>query len=102
MSGILGDEHPGRARDRLDDEAGGPTPPRVAPGPRGAPGGLRAADVADAVGVDVLTAMRPEPGLTERLEHGGLRLRPRSPLLGAAHDVLAAVGVDHAGRRRAA
>ncbi|SUE16407.1 membrane protein [Rhodococcus gordoniae] len=67
-----------------------------------APGGLRAADVADAVGVDVLTAMRPEPGLTERLEHGGLRLRPRSPLLGAAHDVLAAVGVDHAGRRRAA
>ena len=43
-----------------------------------------------------------EPGLTEMLERGGLRLRPRSPLLGAAHDVLVAVGADRAGPGRAA
>ncbi|EHK83214.1 septum site-determining protein Ssd [Rhodococcus pyridinivorans] len=67
-----------------------------------APGGLRAVDVSDAVGLDVLTSMRPEPGLSEMLERGGLRLRSRSPLLGAAHDVLAAVGADRAGPGRAA
>jgi len=67
-----------------------------------APGGLRPVDVADAVGLDVLTSMRPEPGLTEMLERGGLRLRSRSPLLGAAHDVLAVVGADRAGPRWAA
>ncbi|MEU5844065.1 septum site-determining protein Ssd [Rhodococcus sp. NPDC047139] len=67
-----------------------------------APGGLRPADVADAVGLDVLTSMRPEPGLAEMLERGGLRLRGRSPLLGAAHDVLTAAGSGSSGPRWAA
>ncbi|MCV7108968.1 septum site-determining protein Ssd, partial [Mycolicibacterium chitae] len=40
-----------------------------------APGGLRAADVADVVGLPLLAAMRPEPMIGERLERGGLRLR---------------------------
>ena len=42
-----------------------------------APGGLRAAEVADVAGVPLLVAMRPEPMLGARLEHGGLRLRNR-------------------------
>ncbi|WP_241387531.1 septum site-determining protein Ssd [Rhodococcus sp. CH91] len=80
--------------------AGGEPAGLVVRGP--APGGLRATDVADAVGLEVLSSMRPEPGLTEMLERGGLRLRTRSPLLGAAHDVLASAGPDRTGPRWAA
>lgn len=54
-----------------------------------APGGLRAAEVARIVDLPLLAAMRPQPGLHEALERGGLRLRPRSPLAGAARQVLA-------------
>ncbi len=57
-----------------------------------APGGLTPTDVAEVTGLPVLASMRPEPGLAEALERGGLRLRARSPLLGAAADVLAPVG----------
>ena len=53
-----------------------------------APGGLRAADVADVAAVPLLVAMRPEPMLAARLEQGGLRLRRRSPLAEAARTVL--------------
>lgn len=67
-----------------------------------APGGLRAADVADVLGLDVLASMRPEPGLAETLERGGLRLRQRSPLAAAAREVLAVLGEPHAGARTAA
>ena len=56
------------------------------------PGGLRAAEVADVAEVPLLAAMRPEPMLAERLEHGGMRLRRRSPLAAAARQVLALVG----------
>lgn len=52
------------------------------------PGGLRARDVADATAAPVLAAMRPEPMLNQRLEHGGLRLRRGSPLARAARAVL--------------
>lgn len=52
------------------------------------PGGLRARDVAAAVGVPLLAAVRPDPGLAQRLEHGGLRLRRRSSLAAAARTVL--------------
>lgn len=54
-----------------------------------APGGLRAEDVAQAVGVPLLTAMRPEPHLSSALERGGLR--PRGPLTTAAKAVLTAL-----------
>ncbi|TQF74977.1 hypothetical protein FK531_02665 [Rhodococcus spelaei] len=53
-----------------------------------APGGLRAADIADLLGLPLLAAMRPEPGLAGALERGGLRLRRRSPLTGAATALL--------------
>lgn len=53
-----------------------------------APGGLRAAEVAAAVGLPLLAAMRPQPGLAEALERGGLKLPRRSPLAAAAHRVL--------------
>lgn len=53
------------------------------------PGGLRPAEVADIVGLPLLSAMRPEPLLAEKLERGGLRLGPRSPLAVAAREVLA-------------
>jgi hypothetical protein len=41
------------------------------------------------VGLPLLTAMRPQAGLAEKLERGGLRLRRRSPLADAARRVMA-------------
>ncbi|MCK0093678.1 hypothetical protein MWU77_23175 [Rhodococcus sp. F64268] len=63
-----------------------------------APGGLRAVDVAAVVGLPLLAAMRPQPGLAEALERGGLPLRRRSPLVVAALEVLDSSG--HTGARR--
>ncbi|HET8993714.1 MAG TPA: septum site-determining protein Ssd [Rhodococcus sp. (in: high G+C Gram-positive bacteria)] len=57
-----------------------------------APGGLRAVDVAAVVGLPLLAAMRPQPGLAEALERGGLPLRRRSPLVVAALEVLDSPG----------
>lgn len=53
-----------------------------------APGGLRSADVAEIVGLPLLAAMRPQPGIAAMLERGGLRIGPRSPLASAARTVL--------------
>lgn len=53
-----------------------------------APGGLRAVDVATTVGLPLVAAMRPQPGLADALERGGLRMRTRSPLASAATRVL--------------
>jgi hypothetical protein len=41
------------------------------------------------VGVPVVAAMRPDPGLAETVERGGLRMRRHSPLAKAARQVLA-------------
>ncbi|MCV7417935.1 AAA family ATPase [Mycolicibacterium litorale] len=54
-----------------------------------APGGLRASEVAASAGLPLLAAMRPQPGIAEALERGGLRVARRSPLGAAAHRVLA-------------
>ncbi len=54
-----------------------------------APGGLRAAEVAASVGLPLLAAMRPQPGVAEALERGGLRIARRTPLATAACRVLA-------------
>lgn len=54
-----------------------------------APGGLRPAEVADIVGLPLLAAMRPQPGVASTLERGGLRMGRRSPLATAARSVLA-------------
>jgi secretion/DNA translocation related CpaE-like protein len=53
-----------------------------------APGGLRAAEVAEIIGLPLLAALRAEPRLAERLEHAGLRLQRRSALATAAARVL--------------
>ena len=63
------------------------------------PGGLRAADVAEIVGLPLLATMRAEPRVADALERGGLRLRRRSPLAAAARRVL---GVLHERRVSAA
>lgn len=52
-----------------------------------APGGLRAAEVAASVGLPLLAAMRPQPGVAEALERGGLRIARRTPLAAAARRV---------------
>ena len=66
------------------------------------PGGLRADEVADIATVPLLTAMKPEPGLPEQLEHGGLRLGRRSVLAAAARRVLAVLPVHPDAEGRAA
>ncbi|WP_024800969.1 septum site-determining protein Ssd [Nocardia sp. BMG51109] len=53
-----------------------------------APGGLRAAEVAETLGLPLLAAVRAQPGLATRLERGGLG-SPRGPLRTAAAAVLA-------------
>jgi hypothetical protein len=55
------------------------------------PGGLRATDVAAAIGLPLLAAMRAQSGIADALERGGLRVGPRSPLVAAARRVLALV-----------
>jgi secretion/DNA translocation related CpaE-like protein len=63
-----------------------------------APGGLRPREIADAAGLPMIAAMRPEPKLDQRLDRGGLRLRRRSPLASAARAVLAVLAHHHSGR----
>jgi secretion/DNA translocation related CpaE-like protein len=53
------------------------------------PGGLRADEVAAIAAVPLLASMKPDPGVAEQLEHGGLRFRRRSALAAAARRVLA-------------
>ncbi|SEH60434.1 helicase/secretion neighborhood CpaE-like protein [Mycolicibacterium rutilum] len=62
-----------------------------------APGGLRSAQIADIVGLPLLAAMRPHPGIAQTLERGALRLRRRSPLTDAANKVLAVLRRHPAG-----
>ncbi|MFV0495756.1 septum site-determining protein Ssd [Mycobacterium sp.] len=56
-----------------------------------APGGLRAAEVADIAGLPLIASMRAEPQLAGNLERGGLRLGRRSALASAARTVLDAL-----------
>ncbi|GFG71052.1 hypothetical protein MSEN_27720 [Mycolicibacter senuensis] len=53
-----------------------------------APGGLRATEVAEIIGLPLLATLRAEPRLAERLEHAALRLHRRSALAAAAGRVL--------------
>jgi hypothetical protein len=52
------------------------------------PGGVAPEEVARAIGLPLLTAMRPEPGLSQALERGDAPGRPRGPLAAAARAVL--------------
>jgi hypothetical protein len=65
------------------------------------PGGLRSTEVARIVGLPLLAAMRPQPGLEAMMDRGGLRLRQRSPLARAARRVLTVLG-QRSGTRVAA
>ncbi|HEV3355187.1 MAG TPA: septum site-determining protein Ssd [Pseudonocardiaceae bacterium] len=53
-----------------------------------APGGLRPADVANAIGLPLVASMRPEPKLASTLERGVLWQRATGPLAAAATAVL--------------
>lgn len=67
-----------------------------------APGGLRAGDLADIVGLPLLASTRAEPRLDDQLEHGGLRIRRRSPLATAARRVLGLLSTGARVRKAAA
>lgn len=54
-----------------------------------APGGIEAADIARALDLPLLVAMRPEPGVARAIESGRSPGRRRGPLVAAAHTVLA-------------
>ncbi len=54
-----------------------------------APGSLHPDQVAKAVDVPLLTAMRPEPNLAQSLDRGDFAPRPRGPLATAARTTLA-------------
>lgn len=65
------------------------------------PGGIEADEVARAIGLPLLTTMRPEPGLARALEKGIAPGRSRGPLAGAARAVLTALRSTPPGARRA-
>lgn len=73
----------------------GPPPRLVVRGP--APGGLTPADLARALDLPLLTAMRPQPGLSGALDRGQPPGRARGPLATAAREVLAALDVATTG-----
>ncbi|WP_329788177.1 septum site-determining protein Ssd [Lentzea sp. DG1S-22] len=52
------------------------------------PGNLHPAEMAEVIGVPLLTSMRPEPGLPEVLERGRFPRNAKGPLASAARQVL--------------
>lgn len=77
-------------------EHGGPAVGLVVRGP--APGGIAPDEVATVLGLPLIAAMRPEPGLVRALERGDAPGRPRGPLAGAATAVLDALRAGSLGR----
>ncbi|WP_230329249.1 septum site-determining protein Ssd [Nocardia aurantiaca] len=67
-----------------------------------APGGLSSTEIAGALRLPLLTAVPSQPGLTERLERGGLTVRRRGPLRTAAETALTTLFSDNPRRIRAA
>ncbi len=57
-----------------------------------APSGLRAVEVADAIGLPLITAYRADPALPSRMESGRIRAAPRSPLGRAARTIRGRIG----------
>jgi secretion/DNA translocation related CpaE-like protein len=81
-------------------EHGGSSVGLVVRGP--APGGITADEVSTAIGLPLIAAMRPEPGLIRALERGAAPGRARGPLAGAATAVLDALYFGDALRSDAA
>jgi hypothetical protein len=52
------------------------------------PGNLQAPEMAEVIGIPLLTQMRPEPGLPETLERGRFPRNAKGPLAAAARQVL--------------
>lgn len=77
-------------------EHGGPSAGLVVRGP--APGGLTPQEIATALGLPLVAAMRAERGLARLLEQGGAPGRGRGPLAAAAASVLVALHSAAAGR----
>ncbi|MGW4355393.1 hypothetical protein ACWELJ_25230 [Nocardia sp. NPDC004582] len=67
-----------------------------------APGGLAPTDIAETLALPLLSAVPSQPGLTERLERGGLTVRRRGPLRTAAESALTALFTGGPGQDRAA
>ncbi|MGW4249492.1 hypothetical protein ACWELQ_44245, partial [Nocardia sp. NPDC004722] len=67
-----------------------------------APGGLAAGDIAEALSLPLLASVPSQPGLTERLERGGLTVRRRGPLRTAAETCLTALFSDGSAHREVA
>jgi hypothetical protein len=72
-------------------EHGGPSAGLVVRGP--APGGIAPDEVAKALGLPLVVAMRAQRGLARALEHGNAPGRTRGPLADAATAVLEALRV---------
>ncbi|MDF3049454.1 MAG: hypothetical protein K0R87_1092 [Pseudonocardia sp.] len=64
-----------------------------------APGGIAPDEVATALDLPLVAAMRPEPGLARALERGTAPGRPRGPLAAAATAVLAELKAAATGHR---
>lgn len=64
-----------------------------------APGGLRGNEIYETLGLPLLAAVPPQPGLAGRLESTGLTIRRRGPLRLAAESVLAALHLADSRRR---
>ncbi|MFD7843242.1 septum site-determining protein Ssd [Nocardia sp. NPDC059764] len=67
-----------------------------------APGGLAPTDIAETLALPLLSAVPSQPGLTERLERGGLTVRRRGPLRSAAESALTALFTGGPGHGRVA
>ena len=78
----------------------GAHPQLIVRGP--APGGLLAEEVADAIGIPLLTTMRPEPNLGRLLERGEFHPRPHGPLAKAARATLRTLATHPTGELRSA
>ena len=93
---------------QLADElqARGAHPQLIVRGP--SPGGLKMTEIAAAVGIPVLTTMRPEPQLAQSLERGDFHPKPKGPLSLAARATLTELAAQppksrsHHGEARAA
>ena len=66
------------------------------------PGGVEAEEIARALGLPLLVAMRPEPGIAQSLERGSAPGRPRGPLARAARSALAELRTLTGGQTRSA
>jgi secretion/DNA translocation related CpaE-like protein len=87
-------------------QARGVCPQLVVRGP--SPGGLKTTEIAAAIGIPLLSTMRPEPQLAQSLDRGDFHPKPKGPLSTAAKATLTELSAQppkprpHQGETRAA